>query len=586
MADPISILGTAGAVANIIDVLGKVITTFAELRSQWQEADLAVLALESELAALNAALTKIKEWAESYSDDPHYQLTMDLDRCVVCCRLLIGKIDAEISKFQKTTENQLDAASKFRLLLKTKDFEHIQQMIGRQTAAVNLLLTACNTTMLSKQKGLLEESTTRRIFKKMEDDTASLLVHRDVDSLLAGTATSIRSSKRSIVFDFDSTLFLSRIYQRWIRGSVKKALLEQQNDKSAMPVSNGRFRLSSTFDMAGGFDARWDRKLLEQRSQEIDHDIMRDEKLLKRQVQILVLGDRSRADIIYSMVLNDPSSWPGDLGLRSKPIVLALVFRCVKALADAMRKHQVAPDIDEIWEHITYIESAEFETTCRNPSGSLDPGFIAAAASIMNSSYFSIDRCDEFDLPMSTEHFLVQLATIAAPDYCPSRADAVRRAECRPNGDLWEAELAMGWRNIHLFDPNGYKRRNEMNRWIHFCEVFLSRRKLKKKRGQFALAPALNFCPGAALILFVIDLDTYDHVNLSQTNNHLWETLLFYETIVNSKMLARSSVLLIFDKLDVFTRKLSRAPLENYFPDFTGSVGGNAAKAALEFLRS
>ncbi|KAM7191373.1 GNA-3 g protein alpha subunit GNA-3 [Rhypophila sp. PSN 637] len=561
MADPISILGTAGAVANIIDVLGKIIITFAELRSQWQEADLAVLALESELAALNAALTRIKEWAESCSDDPHHQLTMDLDRCVVCCRLLIGRIDAELSQFQTTAENRLDVASKFRLLLKTKDFEHIQHMIGKQTAAMTLLLTACNTAMLSKQKGLLEDSQTRRVFKTMQDDTASLLVHRDVDSLLTGTATSITSSKRSVIFEFDSTLFISRIYQRWIRGSVKKALLDQQTDKSAVPSSSKKFQFYNTVN---------ERQVFEQRSQKINQGIRRDAWLLQLEIKVLVLGDRSRADIICSMKLLAPERgfdrlgypliWTADRGQKCKPAVLHFVFKCGKALADAMRKHQVAPENDDIWEHISYIESAEVEATPAYPAERLDPGFIDALTNIMNSPYFSIDRCHEFDLPMSTEHFLVQLATIASPDYCPSEEDALR-AENPTNGAIIEARVPI-YNDValRLFDFNSYRRMGEMKRWIHFCEH-------------------------ADAILFVIDLETYDHVKPGESN-HMLETLLFFESLVNSRSFLKSSVILIFDKVDSFKEKLERSPnsFRSHFPDFVDGFEGNNVKAACDFL--
>lgn len=40
MADPISIIGTVGALANIIDAVNKAIGTISELRNQWKEADL------------------------------------------------------------------------------------------------------------------------------------------------------------------------------------------------------------------------------------------------------------------------------------------------------------------------------------------------------------------------------------------------------------------------------------------------------------------------------------------------------------------------------------------------------------------
>ena len=145
MADPIGIIGTAGALANIIDVLGKVINTVSEYRRQWKEADLAALNLESQLAALSTALNKIKQWADSSFQEPHHQVVIDLDRCMLCCRVLIGKIDIELSQFEVTPQNQLDVASRFRLLLKTRDFEHVQGMIEQQTSALTLLLVACNT---------------------------------------------------------------------------------------------------------------------------------------------------------------------------------------------------------------------------------------------------------------------------------------------------------------------------------------------------------------------------------------------------------------------------------------------------------
>lgn len=129
MADPLTILGAAGSVANIVDILGKTINTISELRSQWQDADLVVLTFETQLTALQAALTKIKEWTDTDFNDPHHQLVIDLDRCMACCRSLIGKIDGEISQFQTSSNDRLDVASKFKLLFKTKGIEDVQKMI-------------------------------------------------------------------------------------------------------------------------------------------------------------------------------------------------------------------------------------------------------------------------------------------------------------------------------------------------------------------------------------------------------------------------------------------------------------------------
>jgi hypothetical protein len=57
---------------------------------------------------------------------------------------------------------------------------------------------------VSDQESLLEKLQSRTVFKKMEDGTALMIVHRDADLIPSHwTGTSISSSKRSISFGFD-----------------------------------------------------------------------------------------------------------------------------------------------------------------------------------------------------------------------------------------------------------------------------------------------------------------------------------------------------------------------------------------------
>jgi hypothetical protein len=144
MADPISIIGTFGAAANIVDVIGKTISTIRELRDEWKEADLTFLSLAAQLTALKAALTKIKEWTDNEFGDPHHQLVMDLDVSMSCCRMLIGKIDLLLSKLHHTGDETLDFSSKVKLVFGNKNIDDVQKLIEQQTSALTLLLTACN----------------------------------------------------------------------------------------------------------------------------------------------------------------------------------------------------------------------------------------------------------------------------------------------------------------------------------------------------------------------------------------------------------------------------------------------------------
>ncbi len=78
--DAITILGTAGAVVNIIDIIGRSIKTLRDLHDRWEDADLIALNLITQLGALKAALSQISEWVSSdLAYHPHhYQLVMDL----------------------------------------------------------------------------------------------------------------------------------------------------------------------------------------------------------------------------------------------------------------------------------------------------------------------------------------------------------------------------------------------------------------------------------------------------------------------------------------------------------------------------
>lgn len=145
MADPISIIGTVGALANIVDLVSKTIKSMRDLQGRWKQADIAFLSLAAQLTALRAALQKIQQWSDGeLADDPDYQLIMDLDVSIACCRLLVGKFDEFFVKLDQSTDDRFDFRGKVKFLFGTGELEDVQKMVERQIGAVTLLLTACN----------------------------------------------------------------------------------------------------------------------------------------------------------------------------------------------------------------------------------------------------------------------------------------------------------------------------------------------------------------------------------------------------------------------------------------------------------
>ena len=126
-----------------------------------------------------------------------------------------------------------------------------------------------------------------------------------------------------------------------------------------------------------------------------------------------------------------------------------------------------------------------------------------------------------------------------------------------------------------MFDVGG--QRSERKKWIHCFESVTS-------------------------IIFCTALSEYDQVLLEERNqvrnfavypvfffwrpkcsqNRMVESLILFESVINSRWFLRTSIILFLNKIDVFKSKLPKVPLEKYFPEYTG--GDDINKAAKYIL--
>ena len=73
-------------------------------------------------------------------------------------------------------------------------------------------------------------------------------------------------------------------------------------------------------------------------------------------------------------------------------------------------------------------------------------------------------------------------------------------------------------------------------------------------------------------IIFCVALSEYDQVLLEETGqNRMQESLVLFESVINSRWFLRTSVVLFLNKIDVFKQKLPKVPLVQYFPEYTGT---------------
>jgi hypothetical protein len=63
--------------------------------------------------------------------------------------------------------------------------------------------------------------------------------------------------------------------------------------------------------------------------------------------------------------------------------------------------------------------------------------------------------------------------------------------------------------------------------------------------------------------------------NISQ--NRMMESLVLFDSVVNSRWFMRTSIVLFLNKVDLFRQKLKKSPLGEYFPDYSGGDDVNRA---------
>ena len=55
------------------------------------------------------------------------------------------------------------------------------------------------------------------------------------------------------------------------------------------------------------------------------------------------------------------------------------------------------------------------------------------------------------------------------------------------------------------------------------------------------------------------------------------ESLILFESVINSRWFLRTSIILFLNKIDVFRAKLPKVPLERYFSEYAGGTDINKA---------
>ena len=198
----------------------------------------------------------------------------------------------------------------------------------------------------------------------------------------------------------------------------------------------------------------------------------------------------------------------------------------------------------------------------------VDAGFAAAVEAVCGDPAMRAALAAQA-APVATSdvHFFLRRAAAAArPDYVPSVED-VLKCRVRTTGIL-EETFDVDGAAFSVVDVGGQK--NERRKWIHAFE-------------------------GVSAIIFVVGVSEYDQVMFEDDKtNRLVDSLRLFEEMANHPLFANASLVLFFNKRDLFAEKIRRVDLRQPNPDrraaetqpflFDDYTGGCNEEAATKYI--
>ncbi|KAH7053820.1 guanine nucleotide-binding protein alpha-3 subunit [Linnemannia elongata] len=290
-------------------------------------------------------------------------------------------------------------------------------------------------------------------------------------------------------------------------------------------------------------------------SQNIDRGLEEDNRRLKKECKILLLGsgESGKSTIVKQMKVIHQGGYSREELATYRLTIYKNLVESAQALVLAMERLRLEPAKPE---NRTMADRILDYRVDADPYFTLSADIVNAIDSLYHDPITAacMERSSEFYMMDSAPYFFSQVRRIGADDYTPSVQD-VLRARSKTTG-ISETRFNMGQLSIHMFDVGG--QRSERKKWIHCFEAVTS-------------------------IIFCVALSEYDQVLLEESGqNRMAESLVLFESVINSRWFLRTSIILFMNKIDLFAAKLSKIPLEKFFTDYTG--GPDISKAAKYIL--
>ncbi|TGO17215.1 hypothetical protein BTUL_0019g00040 [Botrytis tulipae] len=282
------------------------------------------------------------------------------------------------------------------------------------------------------------------------------------------------------------------------------------------------------------------------RSKEIDALIHRDEKVMQRQVKLLLLGagESGKSTILKQMRLiytdkgfskTEKEEW--------RIIIFHNILDGLRMTVEAMNDFNTPFEHESTKQYLPIITEEKDLRPCEPIPLEYLKAFkdMWADAGIQKT----VERGNEFALHDNLGYFFEDLDRLFSKEFVPTDQD-VLRARLRTTG-ITETHFDLGSLQYRMFDVGG--QRSERKKWIHCFE-------------------------NVNALLFLVAISGYDQcLAEDKDGNQMQEALMLWESIANSHWFKHSALILFLNKIDLFKAKIGHSPITKFgFSDFQGDT--------------
>lgn len=303
-------------------------------------------------------------------------------------------------------------------------------------------------------------------------------------------------------------------------------------------------------DMSTGKDRVHERDVnkkreAKRRSREIDADLSRERRSIRRLVKILLLGagESGKSTFLKQMRIIHGKEFDRKALLDFRDTIFENVIKGMRVLVDARDKLGISWQNSENEKHGMFVMSFE------NKAGmAVEPCtfqlYVPALQALWNDSGIqeAYGRRSEFQLSESVKYFLDTLDRIGQLSYVPSRQDILLARKATKG--IVEHDFVIKKIPFKMVDVGG--QRSQRQKWFQCFD-------------------------GITSILFMVSSSEYDQVLMEdRRTNRLVESMNIFETIVNNKLFSNVSIILFLNKMDLLVEKVRKVSICKHFSDFRG----------------